>query len=392
MAVYKVIQDIEAEDKIIGWLSLKGLIYAFIAGGLAFICVRLAISGLGDAKWAFIIILLPPLLLFGILAAPIGKDQPTEVWILSHVQFFLAGHKKVWDQSGVAELVTITAPKKIEKLLTKDFSQDEVRNRLKALAATLDSRGWAVRNVTTDIYGQPGYFMGGAGDSDRLIGASAVAQPQQVLDVHDSDDILDETSNATAQKFSQLMQDADAKRKKAMLEMFEAAKQGKSFQPSQSVDYRFLDKETVPTPGTSGSTFVGTNITVPETNPATNYHLPTTLSVTLGDPSLRDRHPHFETKPSLAEEQAAAAARSQPKPSTQDQTTAQQPVETSQKPPVSSGQPPADVTSADNPASQSVKMELSKSDDLSVASVAQLANHHETVRQISANEVEISLH
>ena len=382
MAVYKVIQDIEAEDKLIGFLTLKTFIYALIAGAFAFICVRLAISSLGSAKWGIIIIFMMPVLVFGILAAPIGKDQPTEVWILSHVKFFIGKHTKIWDQSGIQDLVTVTVPRMIERHLTKDFSQDEVRGRLKALASTLDSRGWAVRNVVTDINGQSGYFMGGAGESDRLVGASTVSQPQQVLDVHPSDDILDEQTNATAQKFSQLMQDADSKRRQSTLEMFEAAKQGLPLQPAQSVDYRFLDKENATTAGTSGSTFVGTNLTVPEANPSTNYHLPTTPAIELGDPKLRDHHQHFETKPSLAEE----AESRKPKVQSQNVAAVIAPA------PSSVLSTPDSGLVAQDPGLNSVKMELSKSDDLSVASVAQLANHQETIRQISATEVEISLH
>ena len=90
MAVYKVIQDIEAEDKLLGPLTLKMFIYAAIAGGLAFLSVRLFMAGsLGEVRYVMILFMLPPMVLFGILAAPIGKDQPTEVWLLSHLRFFL---------------------------------------------------------------------------------------------------------------------------------------------------------------------------------------------------------------------------------------------------------------------------------------------------------------
>src|SRR3972149_2513221 len=136
MATYKVIQDVEAEDKLLGPLTLKGFIYAIIAGVLAFLSVRLAMAGsLGDFRWAVILLMLPRMVLFGILAAPIGKDQPTEVWLLSHLRFFLQNRSRVWDQSGQSFSVIITAPKKVEKQLTKNLTQTEVKSRLKALAA-----------------------------------------------------------------------------------------------------------------------------------------------------------------------------------------------------------------------------------------------------------------
>src|SRR3989304_7286809 len=135
MAVYKVIQDIEAEDKLLGPLTFKGFVYALIAGLLAFINFRLVVAtGLGDFRWGIILILSLPMILFGVLAAPLGRDQPTEIWILSHVRFLLKPRKKIWDQSGISNLVTITAPQKIERQLTKGLSQKEVRSRLKTLA------------------------------------------------------------------------------------------------------------------------------------------------------------------------------------------------------------------------------------------------------------------
>src|SRR5205823_2806358 len=89
MAVYKVIQDVEAEDKLLGPLTLKGFIYAGIAVVLAYINFRLLITGIGSFKWLLIFIFSLPMLLFMALASPLGRDQPTEVWILSHVRFLL---------------------------------------------------------------------------------------------------------------------------------------------------------------------------------------------------------------------------------------------------------------------------------------------------------------
>jgi hypothetical protein len=45
MAVYKVIQDVEAEDKLLGPLTLKGFIYALIAATCAFIEFKLVFIG-----------------------------------------------------------------------------------------------------------------------------------------------------------------------------------------------------------------------------------------------------------------------------------------------------------------------------------------------------------
>lgn len=226
MAVYKVIQDIEAEDKLLGPLTLKGFIYASITVFLGFINFQLVkAGGLGNFRWPLLLIFLLPMLLFATLASPLGRDQPTEVWLLSHIRFLLKSRIRIWNQSGIKELVTITVPKKIDKHLIKDISQTEVKSRLKTLATTLDSRGWAVKNVAVDSSSLVSYLQGAAGDSDRLIGASSVMQTQPVVDVHPSDDILDEQNNAKAQQMEQLLVKEDEQRKKDIGDEMKAATQ-----------------------------------------------------------------------------------------------------------------------------------------------------------------------
>lgn len=225
MAVYKVIQDIEAEDKLLGPLTLKGFIYAAIAAVLAFINFRLLVAGsLGIIRVPFILIFALPMILFAVLAAPLGREQPTEVWLLSRLRFFFKNHVRIWDQSGVNHLVTITVPKKIERILTKNFSQTEVKSRLEALASTLDSRGWVIKDATLNTGGIPGYLQTEAGDSDRLVGASTIIAPTPISDIKLSDDILDEQNNSTAQHVNALMETAEAKRKDNVAHIISAAR------------------------------------------------------------------------------------------------------------------------------------------------------------------------
>lgn len=212
MAVYKVIQDVEAEDKLIGFLSFKGFIYAIIAGVSAFISFRILILGT-PIKWALFPIFVFPALLFGVLASPLGRDQPTEVWLLSKIKFLLKPRNRTWDQEGLEELVTVTAPKRVDQHLTKDITQTEVHSRLKTLASTLDTRGWAIKNVDTNLNTVLPNNPAISRSSDRLVANAGYTQSAPVIDVHPSDDIMDERNNPTAQKFASLMQDADQKRR-----------------------------------------------------------------------------------------------------------------------------------------------------------------------------------
>ncbi|HVO86485.1 MAG TPA: PrgI family protein [Candidatus Binatia bacterium] len=235
MAVYKVIQDIEAEDKLIGPLGIKGLVYAAITVILGFINFKLIVSPLGPAKWPFVFIILLPMVLFAVLASPLGRDQPTEVWLLAHIRFFLKPHLRVWNQSGISHLVNVTVPKKQVQNLTKNLSQSEVSSRLQALATTLDSRGWAVKNVSVNLSASPGYLQDQG--SDRLVEASNVVREVPEVSVQPADDILDAANNAAAQNMQSLMAKAEEQRREALQKKLAIARRRVS-----SEDEEFMQK------------------------------------------------------------------------------------------------------------------------------------------------------
>lgn len=200
MATYKVIQDIEAEDHILGPLSLRQFIYGLIAAFCFYLCY-IAIS----KHAAFLIALfLPPGLFCTFFAVPFGRDQPTEVWALAKIRFYFKPRKRIWDQSGVKELVSITVPKRVEIRRSDGLSQTEVRSRLSALASTIDSRGWAVKDVDVNLYTRPGLLPLDS-DSDRLIDTGAVPQAVPSYSVSAADDIMDERNNPIAQQFDQMI-------------------------------------------------------------------------------------------------------------------------------------------------------------------------------------------
>lgn len=237
MATYKVIQDIEAEDKLLGPLSLRQFIYAIIVVVCGFFAFRLFLV---NPILAFPFV--PPMILFGFLASPFSKDQPSEVWLLAKIRFFLVPRKRIWDQSGIKELVTITAPKKIEKVLTKDMSQTEVRSRLEALANTIDSRGWAVKNVNVNMFAQPAYALNQA-DSDRLIDTASLPQDVPAYDVQAFTDILDPASNPQAQALDQMINSSAAAHKQQVMQTMQAPAPQPQTSPTQPpADYWFMNQ------------------------------------------------------------------------------------------------------------------------------------------------------
>jgi len=201
MATYKVLQDIEAEDKLVGPLTLWQFIYALAAG----LCLYLSAIAVVKSVPYFLIILVPVALFVGFLAVPWGGDQPTEVWALAKLRFFLKPRLRIWDQSGMTELVTVTAPKHVEqRVFTDGLSQREVKSRLHALANTLDSRGWAVKNVNVNL----ATTLSDYSASDRLVDVSNSPQEVTTVDIRPDDDILDEQANPVAHTFSTMIDQA----------------------------------------------------------------------------------------------------------------------------------------------------------------------------------------
>jgi hypothetical protein len=211
VATYKLIQDIEAEDHILGPLTLRQFIFALIAAFLFYICF-LVIAKHVPFLLAFF---LPPALFCAFFAFPWGGDQPTEQWALAKLHFWFKPRRRVWNQSGLKELVTITAPKKVEKVLTDNLSQTEVKSRLQALANTIDSRGWAIKHINA-----VGYVpQASGGSSDRLIDIPDVP-PENTVDT--PSDIMDPEQNPLAQQFQTMINKSTQDYRQRLVEQLQA--------------------------------------------------------------------------------------------------------------------------------------------------------------------------
>ncbi len=142
MAVYKVAQDVEADDKLIGPFSFRQFVYLLI------VAMAIGIAwGLSRLFLPLFIIPLPIILFFGALALPLRKDQPMEIYMAAIVSYHLKPKKRLWVPDGIESLVEITAPKVIEENRTKDLSQFEAERRLSYLADIADTEGWAIRHA-----------------------------------------------------------------------------------------------------------------------------------------------------------------------------------------------------------------------------------------------------
>lgn len=142
MSRYKVAQDVEAEDKILGPFSFRQFIYLLVAAG----GVALA-WGLSQVFLPLAVIPVPIILLFGTLALPLRKDQPMEVYLAAVISFYTKPRRRMWQPDGINSLIEITVPEKVEIERTKNLSQDEAERRLAYLSQLADSHGWSIRHT-----------------------------------------------------------------------------------------------------------------------------------------------------------------------------------------------------------------------------------------------------
>jgi hypothetical protein len=192
MAVYKVPQDVEAEDKLLGPFSFRQFIYLVIA------VMAIAIAWvLGGLFIPLAIIPLPIIVLFGALALPLKKDQPMEIYLSAVLSFYLKPRRRLWQADGIQSLIEIVAPRTVEEQRTKDLSQSEAERRLSYLANIVDSRGWAVRGVNYP-------------ESENALQTDVYFAAKQ------TQDMLDDTGTM-AHTFDSMIDQAEAERRKEAL-------------------------------------------------------------------------------------------------------------------------------------------------------------------------------
>lgn len=192
MAVYKVPQDVEAEDKLIGPFSFRQFIYLIIA------LVSIALAwGLSQLFLPLAVVPLPLIIFFGALALPLRKDQPMEIYLAAVVSFYLKPRKRLWQPDGIQSLVEITAPKTIEVQRAKAITETEAERRLSYLADIVDTGGWSVRGVEA----APVNSM----------------QADAFYDAQQAEDILDNNAGV-ARSFDTMISQSDAKRRQEMVD------------------------------------------------------------------------------------------------------------------------------------------------------------------------------
>ena len=142
MAQYKVPQDVEADDKLIGPFSFRQFVYLLVAAGL----IALAV-GMFQLFPLLAILPIPFAFFFLALALPLKKDQPMETYLAALVSYYLKPRTKKWMTGQRDSTILITAPKIVEETRTRNITGEEATHRLSFLADIMDTEGYAIKGA-----------------------------------------------------------------------------------------------------------------------------------------------------------------------------------------------------------------------------------------------------
>ncbi len=140
MLQYKIPQNVEVEDKIVGPLTMKQLIICAVGGGIAYV-LFLALS-----KTYFIEIWLPPVGLVSIITLAIAFLQIRGIkftkWIFLMIEAMVNPNKRIWDKDESTMLIYAVPTARLEaeekKREQKEQAASEEKMQEKALMPQLD--------------------------------------------------------------------------------------------------------------------------------------------------------------------------------------------------------------------------------------------------------------
>jgi hypothetical protein len=209
MGQYKVPQDVEAEDKLIGPLSLRQFIYVIIGvvwAGLMFFILRPNNSPSPAVNYTIMAVLIIPITGFFLLLG-FGKrqEQSFEKYFVAFVRFYFVPRVRVWDKDlSTVELVREEAAAP-EIITEKNVS----KSSLEQLALVMDTHGF-MKDPTIQLQDEANQA---AAYSQRVINPQQIAgnagNQSRTLQVTQQDDVLD-AANPRSTQVNELLQNEEA--------------------------------------------------------------------------------------------------------------------------------------------------------------------------------------
>jgi hypothetical protein len=194
MGQYKVPQNVEAEDKILGPMTFKEFIYFMIGFGwaaLTFAIFRKVIA-------VFVIIGLPISFFFFMLAFFRRDGQNFEQILIALLQFFAASRRRTWRKNDEIETFHVEAA--APRMENTQRNPREVLSELEKLSRLIDSRGWNRPPEEGSAMQMPA-----VANADRIV---PTTPPAPVAPGEAPTDILDLQKSPQARNLAELLQAA----------------------------------------------------------------------------------------------------------------------------------------------------------------------------------------
>jgi len=205
MAQYKVPQNVEAEDKILGPLSLRQFIYVIIAIMWAFLMWRIFLA----VPLIAVVSALPVSGVFLALGLIQREEQSFENYFVAMIRFIIVPRQRMWHKDDVrSALKTPTNVATPVAMPQRDPS--EIRGQLEKLALVVDTRGRVPKPASIQLPDNTNQASALSARVNRPAAAisTAVAEPTDGK-ITANDDILDMQASSQAATVGKMLADAE---------------------------------------------------------------------------------------------------------------------------------------------------------------------------------------
>lgn len=177
-ATYKIPQNVDLEDKIIGPLTLKQFLYTLAAGMVTFVSFSVFYKA---AAPLFYFITLFTWIFTAALVFVRPNDQPFTKFLFSFLWFTIKPNRRIWKRiPSLGEISLTDTAKKAEPVPDRP-SAEQVKSHLQQLAHVVDTRGWSELD---DGIGDRVVSSGAAKPTLNIIMSDA-DQPEDILAAED---------------------------------------------------------------------------------------------------------------------------------------------------------------------------------------------------------------
>ncbi len=95
MSTYKLPSNLDTDEKLVGFLSLKQFLFVLAGCGISFIAYTIA-----KVNILIAIPFVPFMVVFFVLGLYQRQDQPVEVYLAAWLKFKFGSKKRIWNQEG----------------------------------------------------------------------------------------------------------------------------------------------------------------------------------------------------------------------------------------------------------------------------------------------------